>query len=241
MKKIAFFVEGPTEADFLRKLLQEYTSKRCLVRVYTGQGGKKFRRTFKLVYSDINNGQEYTIHIYISSTDNRVNSDVRDSLATLYRAGFTAVVSLKDLRGAKASGVPKTLADLPTMETIDNTLFSHTNPPVNSIIAVMEIETWFIAETNHYPNIDPGLTRPMIEANVANLEANPYTDNLTLVTRPAEMLDDIYKLRGLHYSKDEPSRQRTVNALDYANLYMNVSARLMKLNDFFTMLDNIFS
>ena len=241
MKKIAFFVEGPTEADFVRRLLQEYTSRRCLVRVYAGEGGKKFRRTFKLVYSDNNNGQEYTIHIYISSTDNRVNSDVRDSLPTLYRAGFTAVVSLKDLRGDKSPGVSKTLADLPAMEMIDNTLFSHANPPVNPIIAVMEVETWFIAETNHYSNIDPGLTRALIESNVENLEANPYTDNLTLVTKPAEMLDNIYQLRGKHYRKDEVSRQCTVNALDYAILYMNVSARLMKLNDFFMKLDLIFS
>lgn len=240
MKKIAFFVEGPTEGDFVKKLLQEYTSKRRLVKIFEGYGGRRSPRVFNLKYEDRNLGQDYLIHIYISSTDNRVISDARDNLLTLRAAGFSAVIALRDLRGDKTSGVPRTLADLPAMELSDQRLLRNTNPHVSSVIAVMEIETWFIADTNHYRNIDTGLTRTLIEANLRSLSANPYTDNLTLVSQPAEMLDGIYSLRGKHYSKDATNRLRTINALDYANLYLNVSARLMKLQQFFTILDNVF-
>lgn len=240
MKKIAFFVEGPTECYFVRKLLQKYTSKRSLIRTFEGSGGKKKARCFMLNYSDAQAGQDYLIHIYISSTDNRVNSDVRENLDSLHSSGFAAVIALKDLRGDKAPGVPKTLADLPAMEHADQIVLRHPHLPVDSVIAVMEIETWFLAETNHYQVIDAGLDRALIEANVGSFEANPYTDDLTQVTQPAEMLSQIYHLKGKAYNKTESTRQRTIDALDFGNFYLNVSARLVKVQDFFNILDRVF-
>lgn len=240
MKKIAFFVEGPTECYFVCKLLQEYTSKRSLVRIYEGSGGKKRIRCFRLIYSDAQDSQDYLIYIYISSTDNRVNSDIRENLDSLHSLGFVSVIALKDLRGDKAPGVPKTLADLPMMEAADQIVLRNPHLHVESVIAVMEIETWFLAETNHYMTIDAGLDRTLIEANVSSLEANPYTDDLTQVTQPAEMLNQIYRLRGKAYSKSEATRQRTINALDFSNFYLNVPARLVKVQDFFNILGRIF-
>ena len=240
MKKIAFFVEGPTEGDFVIKLLEEYTNKKCLVKTFIGQGGKKKPRVFVLKYSNTGKNKEYEVHIYISTADNRVNSDVIDHLNSLRIAGFSNIVTLKDLRGDKQPSVPRTLADLPTVEHVEKILFRNANPPVSSLIAVMEIETWFIAETNHYSSIDSGLNRLLIESNAGILGANPYTDDLTQVAEPAEMLDKIYQLKGKHYGKSETTRKKTIDALDYANLYINVTSRLAKLQDFFNILDYVF-
>lgn len=240
MKKIAFFVEGPTECYFLRKLLEEYTSKRKLTRVFVGTGGRHSPRCFMLTISDANANQDYLVHIYISSTDDKVNSDVRDNLDSLYNSGFSAVIALKDLRGDKVPGVPKTLADLPAIERAERILLRHPSMSVNSVIAVMEIETWFLAETNHYQSIDPGLDRALIEANSGVLGVNPYVDDLALVAQPSETLRKIYKLKGKTYNKRKRTRERTINALDFTHFYLNVPSRLAKVQELCLILDRVF-
>ena len=79
-----------------------------------------------------------------------------------------------------------------------------------------------------------------IKANVATTGVDPYVDDLTLVVQPAETLDAIYKLAGKGYDKTATVRQATVDALDYANLYINVPARLAKFDEFARMVDSIF-
>lgn len=240
MKKVAFFVEGQTEADFVVKYLKEITSKKGLVTVREGKGGKKFPRVFTQTYQDGESGRDYQIDIYVSGADNRVNSDILDNLNTLGRSGFELVIGLRDLRGQKNDQTAFTLADLPTVENVTRMMFSGKNPPVKSSIAVMEVETWFMAETNHYQTIDPMLTETVIKANIATTGVDPYIDDLTQVVQPAETLDAIYKLVGKSYDKTATVRQATVDALDYANLYINVPARLAKFDEFARMIDSIF-
>ena len=238
MKKIAFFVEGPTEADFVKAYLKEVTSQRGLITVKEFTGGKSSTRVYTQTYSD-NAGSDYMVDIYVSGADNRVNSDILDNLPSLVASGFAAAVGLRDLRGQKTDGSMFSLADLAGVERASHRIFAGKNPPVHSVIAVMEIETWFMAETNHYPVIDPSLTQALITSNAGSLGVNPYIDDLTQVAQPAETLNDIYHLAGKAYSKDAAHRQRTINALDYANLYVNVPARLVKFDEFKRIVDSL--
>ena len=82
MKKIAFFVEGPTEADFVKAYLKEVTSQRGLITVKEFTGGKSSTRVYTQTYSD-NAGSDYMVDIYVSGADNRVNSDILDNLPSL--------------------------------------------------------------------------------------------------------------------------------------------------------------
>lgn len=239
MKKIAFFVEGPTEADFVKWYLKKVTSQRGLITVKEFSGGKSTPRVYTQTYSD-NAGSDYFVDIYVSGADNRVNSDILDNLSSLATSGFSAVIGLRDLRGQKTDGSMFSLADLPGVERANQLLFSGKTPPVTPIVAVMEIETWFMAETNHYPKIDPSLTQALITAKAGVLGVNPYTDDLTQVAQPAEKLNDIYHLVGKAYGKSAAHRQRTINALDYANLYNNVPARLVKFDEFVKIVDSQF-
>lgn len=240
MRKIAFFVEGQTEADFVKRYLKEITSKKGLITVKEGHGGKKGPRVFTQTYQEGDAGKDYQIDIYVSTADNRVNSDIRDNLTTLGRSGFEMIVGLRDLRGQKNDQSEYTLADLPTVERVSNTIFARSIPPVKPFIAVMEIETWFMAETNHYQAIDSSLTVDIIKDNEANIGINPYIDDLTQVKQPAETLDKIYQLAGKHYGKSAAARQKTIDALDYANMYINVPARLAKFDEFSRIVDSIF-
>lgn len=242
MKKIAFFVEGQTECAFVVRYLKEVIGTKGLIIIFEGVGGKKSARVFHLLSSETPGGEKkYEAYIYVSKADNRVNSDIKDNLVSLKSAGFSLIVGLRDLRGVKADGTAKTLEDLPIMEFSDHTLFDSADPKVEAIVAVMEIETWFIAETNHYQNIDARLTKELIESNPVSIGVNPYTDVLEKVTKPAETLNDIYHLVGKGYSKDEKHRERTVNSLDYANFYMNVPFLLAKVKDFVDIVDAFFS
>lgn len=244
MKKLAIFVEGPTEAEFVTRLLKELiATKRLSITTMKMSGGRDAshpRIQTLVAQNPIVATTEYCVNIYISSTDNRVNSDVLEILPNLKPLGFNLVVALKDLRGDKMKGVPKTLADLPLIETAEKTLF-HSRPiPIVSIIAVMEIETWFIGETNHYVNIHSTLTQPFIQSRAAIIGVDPYVDVLENIFQPAETLSKIYNLVGLKYTKDADERQRTINALDMTNLYVNLPNRIVKLRDFINTLDKFF-
>lgn len=244
MKKLAIFVEGPTEAEFVTRLLKELiATKRLSITTMKMSGGRNAShpRIQTLMAQDpIVATTEYCVNIYISSADNRVNSDVLEILPNLIPLGFNLIIALKDLRGDKKNGVPKTLTDLPFIEAAEKTLFNSHPIPIVSIIAVMEIETWFIGETNHYVNINSTLTQPFIQSHAAIIGVDPYVDVLENIFQPAETLNNIYRLVGTLYNKKRSKRKRTIGALDMTHLYVNLPNRIVKLRDLVKTLDNFF-
>lgn len=230
MKKIALFVEGETEAEFVEKLLREVANRESISFERFKGAGKGASRVFTAIGQSAATHEEYRAHIYISSTDNRVNQDIKDQLPTLKREGFDLVVGLRDLRGQKTDGSAMTLADLPKLERANVVNFG-AEPNVRSIIAVMEIETWFLSETTHFERVSPLLSEGLIRANIPTIGVNPYEDDLTLVIDPAETLHRIYYLAGLSYHKRKNQRNRTIKALDMAYVYIESSKRLVKLGD----------
>lgn len=241
MKKVAIFVEGPTEAYFVKRFLEEILHKKNItIQTFSGSGGSPSNpRVFTLLSCNHASNELYLANIYISNTDNRVNSDIIDNYTTLKGNGFSLIIGLKDLRG-EHKNIPVTLSDLPKFESAEDMIFKK-YPEIKSVIAVMEIETWFIGETNHYVNIDPSLTATLIQANTSVIGSDPYTCVLETITDPAETLDRIYHLVGKKYSKDKTHRERTINALDIANMYLSLPNRIMKLKDFVNAIDSFFS
>jgi len=110
--------------------------------------------------------------------------------------------------------------------------------PACIVIAVMEIETWFLAETNHYECIDAKLTKSAVLASVSTLDFNPYTDDLTLRPEPAEDLNKLYNIVGKSYNKKSEYRTRTIECLDYADIYIDLRNQIVKLGQFVTNIDN---
>lgn len=239
-KKIAFFVEGPTEEFFIIRYLREIISQQGFAfRVYRGSGGSDTNpRVFVLKSNEVN-GIRYEANIYVSQGDNRVNSDLISQIDAVRRSGFTQIVALKDLRG-NHNGIQGSLTNLSMFERADRVLFGK-HPDVKSIIAVMEIETWFIAETNHYARLYNMLTPQLIQSHVVNIGCNPYSCKYEDIQDPAETLDRIYQLVHRHYSKHQKTTRKTVNALDYVNLYYNVTARIAKLHELAKLIDDFFS
>ena len=247
MKKIAFFVEGQTEQFFINRLLREVANEKTIatdLRIL--RGGKKTIRQESLLpaneyplstYSNPQN-PKYEALIYDCGGDNydalgklksEIISDIIEMQAGLARQGYTEIIGLRDLYP---------LTDLAKLERGLDLMLSRANLIPSSVtIAVREIEDWFLAECNHYTCIDASLV--LDATQLANLGFNPCIEDLTLRnTTAAEDLRSVYQLVGKTYNKTKDKVERTVECLDYAKLYIEVSCRVHKLNDLIDKINN---
>jgi len=258
MKKIAIFVEGETELEFVSQFLVELAGRNNItINRYKYEGGGRnipqriahflgeFPKNEEKSNEKSQADKKFQVNIYASSNDDKVNSDMMEQAETLEQSGFERVIGLRDLRGQKPDGQPITLADLPRMELANNFVENQCQPlRAKIIVAVMEIETWFLVETNHYDSIHSTLTKELVKSNLDNLGFNPYdenTDTLTQIADPVQALKSVYQLAGKEYSKKRKTRKRAIERLDYANLYLHTRHRLTKLDDFVTELDDFLS
>lgn len=243
MKKLAFFVEGETEAEFVEKLIKEFvTPNRVLMNKPSRINGKNR----DIMITDIESKAEFYVNIIISGADNHVNDDIRNNIASLSNADYNLIIALKDLRG-KDHWHNMKLEDLPKVKRSESRLYKQFNDYLDtfSIIAVMEIETWFIGDTNHYGKISPEITKQKVLDNLDKIldNVNPYECKLEEIEKPAETLDSIYKLGGKAYDTDKPlkTRQRTINALDFSNVCFSLPKRLESLKELMVILDKFFA
>jgi len=102
------------------------------------------------------------------------------------------------------------------------------------IIAVHEIETWFLAETNHFVRVDKRLTGRYIEKH---LGFNPYLINPLARVHPSLDLNRIYKLAGKSYTKKYYQVEKLVNKLDFNNIRRNVRHKIPSLNALITQIE----
>lgn len=236
MKKIAFYVEGQTEQFFINKLLIEIAGQKNIqIQLEKFQGN---RRPTKIIYpkttAQPQNPQHYAL-VFDCSGDGSVRTRILENFASLFSQGHSEIIGLLDL-------YPRT--DLGKFE---NELAHGTQRngrvivqplPINTslVVAVREIEDWFLAEGNHFTCIDVNLTNTLIEAGM--LGFNPFTDNLTSRSNAAaDDLKSVYQLVAKSYRKKKEKMERTVECLDYANIYLNVRSRIAQLNDLITKID----
>ena len=128
--------------------------------------------------------------------------------------------------------------DYPQQKSIQSLIFRNSPILVTSIIAVMEIETWFLSETTHYERINSKLTQALITANRSSLGADPFVDDMEQVLKPAELLNDIYQLVRLNYSKKKSVRERTISKLDMAEIYFQLPDKLASLKELTQAIDS---
>jgi len=228
MKKIAVFVEGQTELIFMKELITQVVGTRGLV-ISSGKfmgGNKSPRMLTELKISTPDNTTQYYFMIYDCATDNRVKTDIIDQLQSLQNASFTNIIGIRDVYPDDIAKVKKYLFYGIPKSSIK----------ISIILAVNETEAWFLAEDMHYNKIDPKLT-----LDIANCEAkiDLKIASTETIPHPAEILNNIYQHVGKAYHKDKKQVQRTVNKLDYANLYMGVRMRNNSLNELLTSIEGV--
>jgi hypothetical protein len=234
MKKLAIFVEGKTERVFVERLILLCVEEKKLnITLLEASGGKKgTARVIKVAFSTpLNEAQEFQVQIMECGNDDRVASDVRDSYDKLVAAGFSVIIGIRDVRPDHV------LAQVPQLRRVSK--YKVKTKPVDPLIvlAVLEVEAWFLADHTHYERIHPALNCPRI---LAAFGFDPATGDMTVRPVPNEDLHAIYKLEGLAYRKTGRHIERTVEVLDYEYIYFEMVNRFVDLKNLVDALQNFF-
>lgn len=233
MKKMAIFVEGETELCFIEKLIREIANgKNLQIVLVKASGGARSTRMYKVI-ADSGSGSDKNFYIRIinSGTDNRVGSDIRDNYEALMNASFSVIIGIRDV-------YPLLLSDLPNLRTGLRYRLRTKPISVDFVLGVMEIEAWFLAEHTHFSRIHPKLSASRV-ATIYGFD--PSVDDMQLRTHPALDLHNAYSLEGLSYQKKGSQIQRTVGALDYAEMYLEHRSKFPDFAVFMKVIDQFFS
>jgi hypothetical protein len=228
MKKIAIFVEGQTELIFMQKLIKEIIGNANLAfSIREASGSQDARRMLEIASPVIGESAVYYFMICNCHSDRTVKSDILRQMPTLRQEAYTLVLGIRDvfpvsdvqmLRNSIKHGLPN---DIPT----------------HIILAVQEVEAWFIAEETHYEKISPKLTIETVNT-ICNIDIK--NDTTEKIPHPSEALKQIYMRGGTTYDKSKTKVERTVDFLDYENLYVNIRKRNNSFNELLTDIESIF-
>ncbi len=212
---MAVFVEGQTEQLFVSKMIREIAGRKNLQIETRKATGSKKRRYLQQLYSDPDfpDVRYYVLIVDCSNYENVV-SDMCEQFEALYGQGYARIIGLRDVypacRRADVARLERSLE-----KAIRQFVPVPRKPPV-VLLAVMEIEAWFIAEHTHFTKIDPTITLELISERFG---FDPSRDNCERIDHPARQLDEMYMLAKHRYRKRKREARRTVNNLDYALLY----------------------
>lgn len=227
MQKMAVFVEGQTEQTFVARLVREIAGAHQLQIETQKAVGKRGRRVSYQVYAtpsfpDV----RFYVLIVDSSGDATVVSDICDQYESLRSSGFSRIVGLRDVYPIPRAGVQR------LEHGIQNALafrIPRALLPVQVVLAVMEIEAWFIAEHRHFAKIAPSITDDRVRRKLGFHPSSAGIDKVEEIKHPSKKLDEIYQLGGRRYRKRKREARRTVNALDCDHLYLEVRHRVTRL------------
>lgn len=232
LKKIAFFVEGYTEQEFVKKLLNEVFGKKNIqIEIKEVKGGSRSTVSVTTLESpDENEEAKYYVLIYNCNGDGSIKSYILDQRTGLINAGYKKIVGLRDVYPIDRADIHKLITGLkfkvPQKEI-----------PISFVLSVMEVEAWFLSDENHYEQIDTNLTSQHV---IDNFGFNPEEYNTELIDEPAKMLHDIYQSVGKAYSKNQKSIDRTIRSLDCGNIYLAVQHRINSLNELVQEIEQMF-
>lgn len=220
MTKVAIFVEGQTEMLFLDRLIQEIAEESGLAVEHAEAIGGAVRARQIRVLKRITVQAHHRFYVLIvnSAGDSNVKSDIVEQYYSLRRSGYSAILGLRDVYGQFR------LEDVPKLRAAMKVGMPHEKegPTIDLLLAIMEIEAWFIGEFTHFARVSPHLTMEKIRYA---LRFDPSRDDLEKRWHPAEDLDRIYKLVGARYTKQRSNLERTLEILDYKFFISNVSRR----------------
>jgi hypothetical protein len=222
MKRMAIFVEGQTEQLFVTKLLTEIAGEKNISVDQERGISKNGNRFFSVIHASKNLDKKYYVLIRDCGNDELVQSDIRDSCESLAKKNYQKILGLRDV-------YPKTFTDIPKLELGLRYGIPTRYVPICIILAIMEVEAWFLAETSHFSRIHPSLTKDLIKRT---LNFDPEIDDVESRTHPSEDLDSIYKLAGLAYNKRKTRVQRTIGVLDYSAIYLTLIGKVRNLKKF---------
>ena len=235
MGKIAIFVEGQTEGMFAVQLLKEIVGRHnILIKEEKLRGQPNSDRAYYILSASIRDTGYpcYALVVNCSGGGERVVSVIRENYDTLVANGFQAIIGLRDVYP------DVTYEELPQLREGLKKYLKANPIGVVFVLAVMEIEAWFIAEYTHFARVNHQLTMARIRGKVG---FDPSRDDVGLRGHPARDLDQIYSLVGWRYKKHQMEVRRTLNLLDFGQIYLVLGERILDLKNLNDSIDQFFS
>lgn len=231
MRRIAFFVEGQTEQIFVNRLIRDILGNEYINIIQKQFYGGASTPKQEIVRSrSLSRRPRFEVLIVNCGSDNRVKSEILDNIVNLRQRGYEKIIGLRDL-------YPLSINDLGKLEKglkfLPNKL-KNEGAYYDIIIAVHEVEAWFMAETSHFRKVDKRLTGQFIRDH---LGFNPYIENPEIREHPAKDLDNIYRLVGKSYTKRYWQVSKLVNRLDYRMIRHEVRHEIEPLDKLITSIE----
>ncbi len=223
MNKIAFFVEGQTEAIFTKKLIMTIADREGL-QVKMHEAHRYI--SFATIMPPSEDTKNYIL-IFDCGGDFAVKQKIKDNEDRLREENYKCIIGLRDLHPL----------DKNDLKLVQSELYAglKINVPTKIIVAIMEIEAWFIQEYTHFLKIDGSLTPERIEDEMG---FNPESQDTSNIDCPADFLNSVYNLIGRQYKKKEHEIHFVTDNLDYDEIYLNMRTRKPDLDDYLQEIDN---
>jgi len=229
MRRLAVFTEGQTEQIFLQRFIE-----------HVG-GAKKIQFDLasvptnpvlaKLVSRDPNlPAPRYFVLLYNCQNDDRVKSEILAQRESLTKAGYDLILGVRDL-------YPQPLSNLASVKLNLKTRVPTAGVPIHILLAVSEIEAWFLQDETHYQKVDARLD---VSTFKLHFDFDPSVDSAENIPQPANLLHQIYSTVGKAYRKSKSHVERTVDVLDYDRLYLEKTGQLPHLAELIGHLNAFF-
>jgi len=203
--KIAFFVEGQTERIFVEKFLGEYFgihNIEILIQKNLGYRG------IELIGERKSLNARYYVLIFDASGDGSITSAVKERAEKMINeSGYSFIIALHDLYRNERSQKKSVIEAF--YKLFDSYLFKH---QIKLILAIMEIEAWFLADYNLFSRINPEMTNAAIKEKLGYDLAN---DNSELYEHPSSIINEIFRLYGKSYKKRKDDSYKIAYNIDY--------------------------
>lgn len=232
MRRIAIFAEGYTELQFLEQLILKIATENT-VQVEKRQisgGTSKPISVVVLQSPGVPADEEYYVLLVDCQGDEQVRKRIGENHASLTKKGYEKIIGIRDV-------APKyRREEISKLEAGLRMYIKSSLTPVEIFLTVMEIEAWFLAEHSHFERIDQLITMHAIKSA---LGFDPSVDDTSLRENPTSDLDLAYRIAGKGYEKGGDAK--TMAALDYEMMYLELGNRVSNLGKLVSSLDAFFS
>jgi hypothetical protein len=225
MSAFAIFVEGQTELVFVERLLFEMLSYQDLRIVLQWQHGGLYHEIG--IRGAPPENAYHNVLIVNCACDGKVLSAIEERSNKLRNAGYDLVLGLRDIYPAPSNELEE-IYELTANRLVSMPL------PCKIVIAVREIEAWFIADRGHFCRYDPLLTSAFIQQEIG---VDVAQQDVEQIPHPSELLKRIYSLVGGIYDKKLKETHRVTSILNYDYLYLEAPERVPALKKFMDELD----
>ncbi len=219
MVKIGIFVEGQTERIFVVRFLSEFLGgEHKFSRIERKNLGSK--GTILLTKRDFPKAKYYIL-IFDSAGDGNVIPTLRDRAENMVnKEGYHYLLAVEDLYDR-----PKNKKKKVEQSFVNAVSHFSFRDKLSFILAIMEIEAWFIADYNIFCRIGKIATPEFIKnkLNIDLINQNPESHR-----HPSEIVNKIYNLFGQQYKKTEKQSYEIVNNIDYNFLYSDEIIKKVK-------------